>query len=708
MGKPLRNVTPRALLALTRLSALCAIALALGVTGVRAGTDVRVATWNISQVGAPFSPEYDASLAILNRIGADIVAVNGVDDMANLNSLAADAGYAHVGVGTVGSFGPLRNAFLSIYPIVEGAVHTSVSLSGDPAANDITHHFVSIKVEFPPPTDRDLVLIVQHWKSGTADSDEFRRAIDSRRISQALNAVSIDGDAVVVMGDVEEEITGVPRTPNPFTSEPAGLPGGWKLGSDLVPELSGGGIANDPFSILETDVSYAMNAVAALQLDGSEATRPASGRRLDYVFINPFIDRALGEVYDSLDEGLPGGLPKFGLPPSPGTSADASDHFPVFIDITIPSLPRAEPAVPATDVRVEEPGVTVRWEAVDDFFDSGGHDLHYELERDDTPPITFGDGFRASSDSNPSFTSIQDPQAPAPFDKDHQIAFTLPPQPSGSTFWWRVRARESGADLFGPWSEPRSVTIDTTEAPTFPLADWYQTTGDQFLTNQLDNALVVGDEIIIADEFMFLGTVRTPLITLSELQASPSAMFHTWKQATVRVTHPDPITTVEVAVFDEFDVLLSSSGLHSGIGVHDVTADLTGLTNNSIYLLIQMTAGSTPSIHSILVKGDENGPVTGIQDSPPPFSLEQNFPNPFNPSTSIAFAISERAGVHLAIYDVTGRHVATLLDERRGPGRWLVDWDGKSKSGNPVASGVYYYRLRLGDQSVTRKMVVIR
>jgi len=90
------------------------------------------------------------------------------------------------------------------------------------------------------------------------------------------------------------------------------------------------------------------------------------------------------------------------------------------------------------------------------------------------------------------------------------------------------------------------------------------------------------------------------------------------------------------------------------------------------------------------------------------FALEQNVPNPFNPSTSIAFAIPENADVSLAVYDVAGRLVRTLVEGRRRAAYYEVEWDATDNRGVPVASGVYFYRLVAGKQTTTRKMVLIK
>jgi hypothetical protein len=85
--------------------------------------------------------------------------------------------------------------------------------------------------------------------------------------------------------------------------------------------------------------------------------------------------------------------------------------------------------------------------------------------------------------------------------------------------------------------------------------------------------------------------------------------------------------------------------------------------------------------------------------------LRQNFPNPFRRSTDIAYTVGQPARVRLAVYDVAGRYVATLTDVHRDPGSYRVRWEGRSASGERVASGVYFYRLDIGSWSSTRKLL---
>jgi hypothetical protein len=108
--------------------------------------------------------------------------------------------------------------------------------------------------------------------------------------------------------------------------------------------------------------------------------------------------------------------------------------------------------------------------------------------------------------------------------------------------------------------------------------------------------------------------------------------------------------------------------------------------------------------------------ITGVgEDEPPPttevlteFGLFQNFPNPFNPVTTIKYGLSEKVQVSLEIYDVGGRLVRRLVDDVQGPGPYSVGWDGTNHSGEKVASGVYFYRLKAGQEILTRKMVLLK
>jgi hypothetical protein len=85
--------------------------------------------------------------------------------------------------------------------------------------------------------------------------------------------------------------------------------------------------------------------------------------------------------------------------------------------------------------------------------------------------------------------------------------------------------------------------------------------------------------------------------------------------------------------------------------------------------------------------------TNGIPLTPKEFSLEQNFPNPFNPSTTIRYSLGHSAEVSVTIYNVLGQVVRTLVSEFNSIGTHEVEWDGKNNSGNLVSSGVYFYKI---------------
>ena len=98
----------------------------------------------------------------------------------------------------------------------------------------------------------------------------------------------------------------------------------------------------------------------------------------------------------------------------------------------------------------------------------------------------------------------------------------------------------------------------------------------------------------------------------------------------------------------------------------------------------------------------------GIEDaSSPPlpaeFSLSQNVPNPFNPITTIEFELPKTSEVGLKVFNILGEEVATLVSDRLSAGSYSYEWDASN-----LASGVYLYRLQVGDYVKIRKMVLIR
>lgn len=93
---------------------------------------------------------------------------------------------------------------------------------------------------------------------------------------------------------------------------------------------------------------------------------------------------------------------------------------------------------------------------------------------------------------------------------------------------------------------------------------------------------------------------------------------------------------------------------------------------------------------------------------PQTFSLHPNYPNPFNPATTISFDLPQAAQVRLEIFNILGRRVATLVDGEMPAGAHMVEWNSRNESGERVSSGVYFYRVIAGDDVLSKKMLLLK
>ncbi len=85
------------------------------------------------------------------------------------------------------------------------------------------------------------------------------------------------------------------------------------------------------------------------------------------------------------------------------------------------------------------------------------------------------------------------------------------------------------------------------------------------------------------------------------------------------------------------------------------------------------------------------------------YSLSQNYPNPFNPSTAIGYSLPQTAVVSLRIFNTLGEEVVSLVSEQKEAGYHQTTWNASN-----VPSGIYFYRLRVGDFTETKKMILLR
>ncbi len=129
---------------------------------------------------------------------------------------------------------------------------------------------------------------------------------------------------------------------------------------------------------------------------------------------------------------------------------------------------------------------------------------------------------------------------------------------------------------------------------------------------------------------------------------------------------------------------------------------------------VTVWAVSSPDGYEALqVLSGSNSSVTAIQDQPQviqSFELKQNYPNPFNPTTTIEFSLNQSGFEHvtLTVYNVLGKKVKTLYNGVLDRGTYRFEWNGTNEANQPVASGLYFYRLQVKNQASIKQMVLIK
>jgi hypothetical protein len=183
----------------------------------------------------------------------------------------------------------------------------------------------------------------------------------------------------------------------------------------------------------------------------------------------------------------------------------------------------------------------------------------------------------------------------------------------------------------------------------------------------------------------------------------------------------DDVTTIELQAVG--GLVLAAVGLpfndahapdYSDLASKDLVAHLTynaGPTQNDVPFMTTFPYLAPPHRGYDYVKkltADPPSGTTGVEQDflgmnvPKSFILDQNFPNPFNPTTQIRYHISDAAQVALKVYNNLGQEVATLVQSHQAPGTYTTHWNAQN-----AASGVYYYTLSVGERVVQSKRAVL-
>jgi len=134
--------------------------------------------------------------------------------------------------------------------------------------------------------------------------------------------------------------------------------------------------------------------------------------------------------------------------------------------------------------------------------------------------------------------------------------------------------------------------------------------------------------------------------------------------------------------------------------------------NSSEYLNMISDSSGYMTVEPYTVDGviivDPYSEIGVDQPTPVDFVLHGNYPNPFNASTNIGFAVEQPGHVLLEVYDILGKRVAILFDSYVSSGTYNIIWNGVSDNNQPLSSGLYFYRLTSDGKSMTKKMSLIK
>jgi hypothetical protein len=138
----------------------------------------------------------------------------------------------------------------------------------------------------------------------------------------------------------------------------------------------------------------------------------------------------------------------------------------------------------------------------------------------------------------------------------------------------------------------------------------------------------------------------------------------------------------------------------SGHGEGTIQLDVFDLDDLSEHVIVDITI-YTNSNASIIDDEDPNETTTK-------FSLSDNYPNPFNPVTTIHYVLDKDELVNLSIYDVRGKLIKILVDGNQYSGYHFINWNATNEQGRPVSAGLYFYTIQVDKYTTTRKMALLK
>lgn len=259
---------------------------------------------------------------------------------------------------------------------------------------------------------------------------------------------------------------------------------------------------------------------------------------------------------------------------------------------------------------------------------------------------------------------------------------TIPPQPAGTTVWYRIQVNDGSASAY----------LKTNNTYRNPLGQWVRTPD----APAWDNYSYVVENAPIAVELLhFAATLQQDKVLLSWITQSEVDLAGFY---IVR-------SNKQCSDFKRInDILIRAAGSpHQGAAYHFVDSTRA---QGTYYYQLEIVKLNGASEMSEMVS---TATATAIErdNRPTHLVLLQNYPNPFNHATTIRYVLSQDSDIQLVIYNTNGHLVRYLLNERKPAGTHIVMWDGRDATGAGVSSGVYFCQIVMGEDSQIRKMTLL-
>jgi chitinase len=267
-------------------------------------------------------------------------------------------------------------------------------------------------------------------------------------------------------------------------------------------------------------------------------------------------------------------------------------------------------------------------------------------------------------------------------------------------------------DFHGSWSSHAGHNAPL-YAPPFDVNDWSVDQSIQYMTatRRIPSAQLVLGLAFYGIEFNASDLYQpfTPPVSYITYPDVIYKLAHNWEYVWDAVSQVPYLKAPSRTKVDTFDDSLSltlkcqyaKDKQLAGVMIWEITQDVVGQTQ-PLMEAVGMAMYGTSGVVASLDEGIPHGIV-----------LYPNYPNPFNPTTTITYALGAQVQgmsslVHLAVYDILGRTVRALVAEEGKPGRYSVTWDGTDDRGVQVASGVYICRLMAGEFTASRRLMLLR